>query len=80
MERLPAPLRPEPATPARGERLFARFGWVALLFSWVPGIGDLGTVAAGALRYPLGRFALIVGLGKGLRYGAIWAGWMAVAG
>jgi membrane protein YqaA with SNARE-associated domain len=80
MERLHARLRPEPATLARGERLFARFGWVALLFSWVPGIGDLGTVAAGALRYPLGRFALIVGLGKGLRYGAIWAGWMAVAG
>jgi membrane protein YqaA with SNARE-associated domain len=80
VERLPVRLRPEPATLAKGERLFARFGWVALLFSWIPGIGDLGTVAAGALHYPLGRFALIVGLGKGLRYGAIWAGWMAVAG
>lgn len=78
--RLPERLRPAPDTLARGESLFGRFAWLALLLSWVPGIGDLGTVAAGLLRYPLWRFALLVGLGKGARYAAIWAGWIAVAG
>lgn len=78
--RLPERLRPDPETLARGERLFGRFGWLALLLSWVPGIGDLGTVAAGLLRYPLWRFAMLVGIGKCARYGAIWAGWIAMAG
>ncbi len=79
VERLPARLRPEPATLVKGEQLFARLGWLALLFSWLPGIGDLATIAAGVLRYPLARFALIVGVGKCARYAAIWAGWLAVA-
>jgi membrane protein YqaA with SNARE-associated domain len=78
--RLPARLRPDDATLAKGEHLFHRFGWLALLFSWVPGLGDLGTIAAGLLRYPLERFAVLVGIGKGARYAAIWAGWIAVAG
>ena len=80
IDRLPQRLRPESATLERGEALFARFGWLALLFSWVPGIGDLGTIAAGLLRYPLARFAVLVGIGKFVRYAAIWAGWIAVAG
>ena len=78
--RLPLRLRPDAATLAKGERLFSRHGWLALLMSWVPGIGDLGTVAAGLLHYPLSRFMLFVGLGKGARYAAIWAGWIAIAG
>lgn len=80
IDRLPSRIRPEPATLVRAEALFARHGWLALLFSWVPGIGDLGTIAAGLLRYPLARFAVIVGIGKALRYGAVWAGWVAVVG
>lgn len=80
IERLPARLRPQASTMEAGERLFGRFGWVSLLFSWLPGIGDVATVAAGLLQYPLGRFVLLVGIGKGLRYGAIWAGWLAVVG
>ena len=79
LERLPRRLRPEPVTLERGQALFGRFGWLALLFSWLPGIGDLATIAAGLLRYPLARFAFIVGIGKCARYAAIWAGWMAVA-
>lgn len=78
--KLPQRLRPDAMTLERGETVFARFGWLALLFSWLPGIGDLATIAAGVLRYPLPRFALIVGIGKCARYAAIWAGWMAVAG
>jgi membrane protein YqaA with SNARE-associated domain len=80
IERLPVRLRPDEATLAKGERLFGRFGWLALLFSWVPGVGDLGTIAAGLLRYPLASFAVLVGIGKCARYAAVWAGWIAVAG
>lgn len=78
--RLPVRLRPDEATLTNGEHLFRRFGWLALLFSWVPGIGDLGTIAAGLLRYPLPAFVILVGIGKCARYAAIWAGWIAVAG
>lgn len=80
LTRLPKRLQPDQATLDKGETLFGRFGWAALLFSWVPGIGDLGTVAAGLLHYPLGRFVILVGIGKCTRYAAIWAGWIAVAG
>jgi membrane protein YqaA with SNARE-associated domain len=47
---------------------FERWGGVALLFSWVPVIGDPLTFAAGALRYPLARFLIVVTLGKAARY------------
>jgi membrane protein YqaA with SNARE-associated domain len=80
IDRLPARLKPELATLAQGESLFRRFGWLALLFSWVPGIGDLGTIAAGLLRYPLVLFVVLVGIGKCARYVAIWGGWIAVSG
>ncbi len=65
---------------AKAEGLFRRFGWPSLAFSWVPGVGDLATLAAGLLHYPFWRFALLVGVGKAARYGAIWAGLAAVAG
>lgn len=79
VDRMPARLRPEPASIARAEALFHRHGWLALLFSWLPGIGDLATLAAGLLHYPLARFVPLVLIGKAARYGAIWAGWIAVA-
>ena len=78
--RLPTRIRPQRETLRKGEAVFGRFGWAALLMSWLPGVGDLATVAAGVLRYPLWRFLIIVGIGKGARYLAIWAGWTALAG
>lgn len=52
---------------------FRRWGAAALLFSWIPVIGDPLTVAAGALRYPLARFLIAVTAGKALRYaGVLW--------
>jgi membrane protein YqaA with SNARE-associated domain len=72
--RIPARLRPTPDQIATGEAAFRRHGWVALFFSWVPVVGDVATVAAGTLHYPLLRFILIVGLGKAARYAALWAG------
>lgn len=64
----------------RPRRWFARFGQPALLFSWLPVVGDALTVAAGVLRVPLGRFVLLVGTGKGLRYALVAAATLGVWG
>ena len=47
---------------------FSRWGALALLFSWIPVVGDPLTFAAGALRYPLARFLIVVTIGKAARY------------
>jgi len=50
---------------------FQRFGNWALLFSWLPVIGDPLTLVAGTLRTPLPLFLLLVTIGKAVRYGLI---------
>ena len=50
---------------------FRRWGAWALLFSWIPLIGDPLTFAAGALRYPLARLLIVVTIGKAARYAAV---------
>lgn len=65
-----------PVTAARYERAaawFARYGVWSLLLSWVPVIGDGLAVAAGSLRVPLALFTGVVGLGKFVRYAAVYA-------
>ena len=52
----------------RGIVWFARFGRWALLFSWVPIIGDPITLVAGFLRMPLLEFLVIVAIAKTARY------------
>jgi membrane protein YqaA with SNARE-associated domain len=47
---------------------FGRYGAWSLLLSWVPVIGDPLTVAAGALRFNLLRFLILVSIGKAARY------------
>lgn len=79
VERLPARLRPDTERFARAQRWFARFGWPALLFAWLPIGGDPLTFVAGSLNYPLGRFILLVLVGKAARYGLLWAGWAAAS-
>lgn len=79
IERLPLRLRPTPAQLAGGEARFRRWGWVSLILSWLPLVGDIATVAAGVLHYPPRRFLLLVGCGKAARYGALWAGFSALA-
>ena len=59
---------------AAAEVRFRRYGLWSLLFAWVPFIGDPLTVIAGALRVPLPRFLLLVGVGKAARYIAVAAG------
>lgn len=56
----------------RAEKRFRKFGMFSLLLAWVPVIGDPLTVAAGILKINFFLFLLLVGLGKGLRYMAIY--------
>ena len=50
------------------EARFNKYGLSALLFSWVPVIGDPITVIAGILRVKLLWFIILVTVGKFLRY------------
>jgi membrane protein YqaA with SNARE-associated domain len=59
---------PQPKTTPRALALARRYGVAALLFSWVPLIGDALCVASGWLRQPVGWAALAILLGKFARY------------
>ena len=48
--------------------LFHRYGSWALLFSWLPIVGDALTVTAGALQIRLMLFLPLVAIGKATRY------------
>ncbi|MFA0927768.1 YqaA family protein [Pseudomonas syringae pv. tagetis] len=63
----------------RAQSTYQRYGRWALLFSWVPVIGDPITMIAGIMREPLWSFLLVVTLAKSLRYLALTAitfGWV----
>ncbi|MFH1805392.1 MAG: YqaA family protein [Pseudomonadota bacterium] len=55
----------------RAERWFNRYGLWALLFAWLPVIGDPLTLVAGALRVKFWPFVVLVTLGKAARYAMI---------
>ena len=52
----------------RGTKWFRRYGLFALLFSWVPIVGDPLTVVASIFRVRFFWFLLIVAAGKTARY------------
>ncbi|MDO3379008.1 YqaA family protein [Geoalkalibacter halelectricus] len=52
----------------QAQALMKRYGGAALLFSWLPVIGDPLCVVAGVLRYPLVAFFVLVAVGKFGRY------------
>ena len=56
---------------ARAERWFARFGRPALLFAWLPVVGDPLCLVAGMLRVGVASFLVLVTLGKLARYAAL---------
>ncbi|OSQ39934.1 YqaA family protein [Thalassospira mesophila] len=58
---------------------FSRFGLWALLFAWLPVIGDPITLVAGALRVRFIPFILLVTIGKAARYAMVagGVGWVA---
>ena len=66
--------------PAAGERtrhasaLLAKYGAPAMLLSWVPLLGDVLVLLAGAARMPVWRFVAWTMIGKAARYLAVaWA-------
>lgn len=53
---------------------YATWGHWSLIGAWLPLVGDPLTLAAGVMREPLWRFALLVTLSKGGRYLVlVWA-------
>lgn len=56
----------------QAEKRFQKFGVLSLLFAWVPVIGDPLTVTAGVLKVHFLLFLILVGLGKFLRYAAVY--------
>ncbi len=64
-------LRIDKSQQQRAEHWFNRFGSWALLFSWLPVVGDPLCLVSGSLKTPLLRFAILVTTGKGLRYASV---------
>lgn len=55
----------------RAQGWYGRWGWVSLLGSWLPIVGDPLTLAAGMMREPLWRFTLVVTMAKFGRYAVL---------
>ena len=71
-------LRIDAAARGRAGRWFARIGSWALLFSWLPLLGDALCLVAGLLRVGFVRCLLLVALGKAARYVAV--AWLVLEG
>jgi membrane protein YqaA with SNARE-associated domain len=55
----------------KAEKMFGKYGIYALLFTWLPGIGDAITAAGGLLNLPFKTFSIYVFSGKLARYVAV---------
>ena len=66
-------LRINPQQQQRAKNWFERYGSWALLFSWLPIVGDPLCLVAGILRHRFGKFILLVGVGKTARYSLVAA-------
>jgi len=67
-------LRMEERDVARAEKWFGRYGQPALLFAWLPVVGDPLCLVAGLLRSSLLWFVLLVTVGKLARY--VFIAWL----
>ncbi|NTS78636.1 DedA family protein [Catenovulum sp. SM1970] len=63
------PVKPKQLEKAHQQ--FERYGIWSLLFAWLPIVGDPLTFIAGILRCNFWLFALLVTIGKGLRYAIV---------
>ena len=50
------------------KRYFDKYGFITILFSWLPIIGDPITFVAGILKYNFKKFVILVIISKFLRY------------
>lgn len=55
----------------RAQGWFNKYGQPTLLLSWLPGVGDAFTMAAGVLKVPLISFIILVTIAKGARYAMV---------
>ncbi len=72
-------LRIEPQEIEKAEKYFSRYGYVVLLFTWLPFIGDVLTVVSGLLRLRFLVFSVFVFTGKFFRYLVIALAWANLA-
>ena len=70
-------LRISPETSNRAQRSFRKWGVWALLFSWLPIIGDPLCLAAGIMKTNLFVFSILVITGKAFRY--MFVAWVALS-
>ena len=71
-------LRIDMASEESAKRIYQRYGAWSLLFSWLPFIGDPLCLLGGILRVRLGRFFLLVFIGKLARYAVV--AWLTLGG
>jgi membrane protein YqaA with SNARE-associated domain len=55
----------------KATKIFEKWGFVSLLLSWTPIIGDPITFVAGVLRYSWWKFLVTVFIAKFIRYGVL---------
>jgi len=56
----------------RGHKLLAKYGWIAIFFcSWIPVLGDVIPILAGAKKYDFKKFAISMAAGKTVKVFAI---------
>ncbi len=54
----------------KGHGYLAKYGWIAIFLApWIPVLGDIIHMAAGAKKYDLRNFAIIMAAGKVVRVG-----------
>lgn len=56
----------------KSEQFYQKYGYLCLLLSWLPIIGDPLTLMAGVFKEKLWRFILLVGIAKTARYLALY--------
>ena len=57
---------------AKAKRVYQKYGFWSLLFSWTPVIGDPITLIAGLMKENFWRFLFIVCIAKGGRYAVLY--------
>ena len=73
-------LRISPETSHKAQKIFKKWGVWALLFSWLPAVGDPLCLAAGILKTNPYVFSILVITGKAFRYVFVaWAALSAIA-
>ncbi len=55
----------------KATKIFQKYGFISLLLSWTPIIGDPITFVAGVFKYKWWKFLVVVFIAKFMRYGVL---------